>query len=252
MPAGAQYAKELMKHGYLAAWLPATLVRVGTIGVVTDNLFQAVSDLGSQGLSFDIAEGGHLEEFVHQSESSVQVEVKAQGSASDGFAFLGAADAGLAVRFGRSEGVLLHASGLQQRGIADLAALEHDVRLLHDAGDWDPKWVVVHEVYEADSLTVAVSGAKEATLELRARADIAPAANLAQVDLGLRVAGTKNLTTWLVGSRGLTPLFRGKVLKPRMWGARSPRWESALEPDEYGLAEEVAVDDEHVLEDFEY
>ena len=252
MRPGAKYAEELKRaHRYLATWLPATLVQVGTVGIVSDHLLQPVTNLTSQGVTFEIEEGGKLDDFAYQSASGVQIEMKVAGSAAEGFDFLGSADAGVAVRFGKQEGVLFHASGLRERRIADLAALEHDVRVLHGAELWDPAWVVVHEVLRVESLTVIVSSGSGASAELRAASDVSPAVNLARLDLGLSLAGTKNLMTWLVGSAGLTPLFRGKVLKRRCWRARSPKWESALEPDEYDVQDETDTDDENVLVDFE-
>ena len=131
-------------------------------------------------------------------------------------------------------------------------SLEHDIRVLHDAELWDPAWVIVHEVFDVESLTVIVSSGSGASAELRAGADVAPAANLARLDLGLNLAGTKNLMTWLVGSTGLTPLLRGKVLKRRMLGARSPKWESALEPDGYDLEDETDTDAKPFLVDFRF
>ena len=121
MQAGAKYAEELMRaHRYLATWLPATIVQVGTVGIVSDHLFQPVTNLTSQGISFEVEDGGRLGEFAYQSASGVQLEIKAAGTSGDGFEFLGLADAGVAIRFTKDEGVIFHGCGLRQRQIADL------------------------------------------------------------------------------------------------------------------------------------
>jgi hypothetical protein len=73
-------------------------------------------------------------------------------------------------------------------------------------GEWQREWAIVTDLVEAESTTLAVSGADQAAIAFEATSDV-PYIDLADAAIGLEVKMASNIGYQVVAEKGLVPLF---------------------------------------------
>ncbi len=204
-----QYAREIHeKLEFWATWLPGTRVKLGDCGTVDNFVFNRRSSLSSFGVEFSEDDRGGLGDLLHQSVNVVAVEFHVAGESQEVQGLAG--NAGATVKFHRGDAVLFAAKKCAQTEIADLNALERDLKAALKDRDFPAHYVVVTAVVRASSATVLISQGKGAGITLRAGADIGLSgiADLASAEAKLSVVRNHNLATQYVAETDVTPLFK--------------------------------------------
>jgi hypothetical protein len=214
-----QYTRELFdKFSYLAAWLPGVPLRVGDVGVVRDGLFQRVSSLESLGFAFAVRQDHADARLDYASRGAVSVSFKAAGAIPPVGSVLARASAGVVIRMNRENAVLFQVLGASFPSMEDQVALEHEVRRRHAAGEWITEHLVVTEVVQARAATILIASSSDARIELSARGSLdTGGVSIADLDAGFKIAHLRGMHTRIVASDGLTPLFRAKRLRSRLF-----------------------------------
>jgi len=94
--------------------------------------------------------------------------------------------------------------------VRSIAALDQVARQLEQLarGLWDPEYVLVHEVLSTRACTVLISSSRNAHIELKATANVAPAhLRLSSASAKLAIKSEKGMATKLVAEKGMTPLY---------------------------------------------
>jgi hypothetical protein len=229
---GDRYAKEIRGGlGYLASWLPNESMEVGQVGEIKQSAFVPRSHLNDLNIGFDVTPPTTKASLSHQSASGIEMNFKAKGDGSITLPGISAEEAGVMVKFTHRTGVVFQANGISQRRIKSLSSLEQAIYDRHLDGGWKSSWIVVDSIVEAESLTVLVSKSRKGELSLSGAAGLQSPVDLANVALGLEVKHRRDLATCIVADGPLTPLFTGRMLKPRILGLGKLEVESAFEPD---------------------
>ncbi|TFF37219.1 hypothetical protein [Mucilaginibacter psychrotolerans] len=214
-----QYTDELKKNfGFIATWLPGTPFLLGDIGILNDNVFTRVASLEDFHIQFDIREDDTADDLDYSSKGSVSVTTKFSGKASPQGSVLGDADAGFIVEFGHENAVLFKAKQTRTNLIKDTIKLGESVLQLYRDGKWNKNWVIITELVKAESATILISNSVNGKIELKASANI-DAAKLDIADAKFEFASvfSKGMDTQIVSSQGLTPLFKVKGIKTRIF-----------------------------------
>jgi hypothetical protein len=216
------YTRSIYKQlRYRPTWLPGTPVELGTVGVLKDGIFRAVTDLHRLGLTYtakmDPASDGALD---YTSEKGVSIAFKAAGQLNTQFKALGEAEAGALVEFSEEDAIVMQNRGVTLNRIEDQPALMADMlRLLAVADDskrWNRDWVVISEVAQVESATIVISVSGSSRIELKASGAVAPT-SLADASANLTVASESQVSTKIIAESGLTPLYRGLRVKRDFW-----------------------------------
>lgn len=214
-----QYTRELYeKLSYLATWLPGVPLRVGDIGVMRDGHVQRVSSLDNLRIAFAVRRDHASAQLDYASRGAVSVAFKAAGAIPPDGSVLPEASAGVVIQMSRENSVLFQALGASFPSIEDQLGLEREIRLRHAGGGWDTDWFVVTEVLQARAATILIASSSDARLELSARGSLSPAnISVADVEAGFEIAHVRGMHTRIVACEGLTPLFRAKRLRKRLF-----------------------------------
>ncbi|MEV6286244.1 hypothetical protein [Kribbella sp. NPDC051770] len=239
MPTAEEAYTESMfgQFSYLANWLPGTPLKLGLIGVLQGKTFVPKSPIGTFGVRFGTtSEPGPQQSLQFQSSSEIKVDVKVAGEVSKLVPALPEAQAGAAVSFGASSGVVFHARGITISRVSDVIGLEAAIWDLWDRGIWNPDWVVITELVKADRTTVLISEGRYGKVEL----GVSAAVPAGPVDLGdltgdLSVVSSYGMHTQLIGEGGLSPLFRAVRIKKSLFGTKITGARAALPPTEPGV-----------------
>lgn len=210
-----KYIKELKRQfGYHATWLPGTKIELGDIGTMVKGTFVKISNLEDKGISFEIEYDTTKTNLDHASKGSVSISSKASGSIPSAGSVLKEGEAGITVNFNREKSILFKAKGTLSHSIKDQIKLGKDIIKLYEAGDWNINLVVVTEVVVADSATILISNSSNAKIELKAKAELnVSSVGITSADLDINPAFSHGLSTEIIASSGITPLFRARKVK---------------------------------------
>jgi len=214
-----QYTDDLKKRfGYNSTWLPGVPLLLGDIGVIKDNVFTRLAALEDFEIQFEIREDDTTDDLEYSSQGSVSVAAKLSGSASPQGSTLSNLDAGLIVEFGSVNSILFKANQTRVHLIKNTIALGDKILQLYRDGKWNKHWVVITELVKAESATILISNQKDAKIELKANANL-NAKNLDIADAKFEFSATfhKGLDTKIIAQTGLTPLFKVKGIKTRIF-----------------------------------
>ncbi|QAA80333.1 hypothetical protein EI546_00645 [Aequorivita sp. H23M31] len=216
------YTRELKQQfGYLATWLPGTPLKLGDIGTLNRNTFTKIANLSDLDIQFDIEADTTKSNIEHSTHGAVSITNKASGTIAPPGSVLGDTDAGITVEFSKENAILFKANGTLSPSIKNQIKLGQDILDLYKNGKWAKDWVVVTELVEADSASILISSSSQSKIELKAKGGITAAKmDIADIDLGLNIAFSKDLSTQIIAESALTPLFRAKAVKGRI--LRSP------------------------------
>lgn len=215
------YSKEIYNNlNYRTTWLPGAPIKLGAVGFIEDGLFHTITTLKNLGLSFDEVVDKDKDSIDYSSSSGVSITFKAAGEANQKFKALADASAGALIEFSRSGALVLQLRGVAIHRIADQPKLYKELLrsiVIGDEDKWQRDWVAITEVVQADHATIIISDSSNSKLELKASGSVAPT-SLVDLSGNFSVAGESQVSTKLIASSGLTPLYRGvRVKKKFLW-----------------------------------
>jgi hypothetical protein len=240
------YTRQLHEQlRYRGTWLPNASIAIGTVGVLRQGIFEALTSLEELGISYARREVRPPDgTFNYRSSTGVTVAMKARGATNGMFSAVTDADAGALVTIDQAGGLLLELRGVTVEQVANkhelCESLLDSLFSPIDVARWQQSWVVITEVVHADTATVIVASEGGSRLELKANASIAPA-GLVDADARFTVAGEQGVAVQLVAAENLSPLYNGLRLKKRffrLYSEFSPAGES-IDPDPERVFEEL-------------
>ncbi|MFA5102821.1 MAG: hypothetical protein WC525_06670 [Candidatus Thermoplasmatota archaeon] len=203
-----QYMNEMHdQFKYYATWAPGIPLKIGDVGTLERNGFTVISNLNKLGIDFEVRTDSQKDSLQYASASGVSISTKIKGSAGLAEYNLNLADAGIVVQFAKDAGVAFEARGVEHQLIEDCVNIDAAILAAHSKGIWKDDWVVISDLMVADSGTVLISQGNDASIGLKALADV-PHLSLANIDADFTVTYSKNLNTTIICQTGLTPLFK--------------------------------------------
>jgi len=218
-----QYTKELYERfGYVAAWTPATSVRLGDVGEMDGNVFRRVSSLKEMNVPFIVRRGEAKENLIYTSESGVNLNFKAAGSPIVAGSSLLVQKAGATIDFHKGAGVVFVAKDCVSPSIEDQISLGKELIRRYNLGEWDAKHVVVTEIKQADSMSAFISESSGGKLELVAENSLQLGTlSFADLNASFSVGASNGINTQIIARDKLTPLFRVRRVKVGFFGGTS-------------------------------
>lgn len=216
-----QYIKEIKeKFGYLATWLPGSPLSLGDIGVLNDNSFSRLGSVKDKsfGINFNEILDESEDDLEYSSKGQVTITNKISGNISNGASSLLNTDVGIIVDFGRENSVYFKSIKSRVNLISDSISLGEDILKLYHAGKWNKNWVVITELVKVESSTILISNSQNARIELKANANInSKVIDIADSKFEFGVNFSKGLETKIISANGLTPLFKARGIKSRIF-----------------------------------
>ena len=245
------YAKDVYGNlKYRPTWLPGTPVQLGTVGVIEDGIFRAVTDLNRLGIPSEVIVDSDRDAIDFTSEKGVSIAFKAAGETNARFRAIAKADAGALIEFSREGAVVLQLKDVSLNRISDQHSLRRALLTSIAVGDeskqWQRDWVVITEVARAGHATIVISHSGNSRLELKASGSTAPT-SLVDASAAFSVAAESQISTKVIAESGLTPLYRGlRVMQRFFWlyDEVLPASAEAPPPDEVFGEADPAEDDQ--------
>ncbi len=238
------------KFGYRATWEPNLPLKVGYVGKLHKGAFQRYTSLEEEGIPITIDSSSGDGTMSYSSEGGVSIMAKGAADVKPPqAAALGDAEAGFIVSFSSENAVVFKANNTTIHSIGNLKDVEKAVIEKANQRDWDPNYVIVTQVIEADSATVIISNAKDAKMEIKANGDLSAGdLDIANADAGLEVVAKRKIATEIIGRSGLQPLYKVMGIKKKFFGGTGDQLQPKHEGDLEGelLFEEMPFDDEEV------
>src|SRR5688572_12513976 len=214
-----QYTDDLRKRfGYYATWLPGTPLSLGDVGLVKDNVFTRVANIEDFKIKFEKLTDDSPDDLEYSSKGSVSVTAKLSGTVTPEGSSLGKLDAGFIVEFQNENSILFKANQAKIGLIKNTNTLGDQVLRLYEEGKWNKHWVVITELVKSESATILISNSANGKIELKANASVdAPKLDIADAKFELGAIFSKGLETKIIAQTGLTPLFKVKGIKTRIF-----------------------------------
>ena len=210
------YTREIYDNlRYRPTWLPGTPIGLGSVGLIEDGIFRAVTSLEKLKIPFEQVLDDERDSIDYTSDSGVSITFKGAGDTNPKFEAITQASAGALVEFSRSGAIILQLRVVAHHRIADQPALNKELLravVIGDEDQWQRNWVVITEVVQAESATILISNSANSKLELKASGSLAPT-SLVDVSAELSVARESQVSTKIIAGSGLTPLYRGVRVK---------------------------------------
>lgn len=209
------YTGELLREEkYLANWLPNNPIKLGDIGDFQDNCFIVKANIADYNVAFEKIEGTARGDINYSSSGGVTISTKASGSLLPNAPFLKEADAGLVVEFSKDKAICIKSVNTRVDTIKNKIALEADMLRLYKDNILKKKRAIITEIVYAESATILISASKNAKIELKASASIAPAANIDLGDASLQfsVPFKKELAQEFITQSGLVIFYRAMAV----------------------------------------
>lgn len=185
-------------------WEPGRPVKLGDFGLLRGRIFIYLGNIEERGISFQTRTDPAKDQKYFSSAGDTQINFYAKGSVTSS----GVVNekARVEIRFSSRKAVFFNAAGCSYTMIADKVALGRRVMDLFRRGEWQREWAIVTDLVEAESTTLAVSGADQAAIAFEATSDV-PYIDLADAAIGLEVKMASNIGYQVVAEKGLVPLF---------------------------------------------
>ncbi|MER6132157.1 hypothetical protein [Streptomyces sp. NPDC001815] len=242
-------------RGWWVTWPLSNRVRLGDVYDRQGDAIRRAGDLNGRGISFIPERGTSPGTFVYDSNQSVDVRLKASGSAPEALSVLAKADAGASVKFQKERTAFVVFREISQWGIADVRSLSNALVSLWWNNGWDDSLLAVTSVVSAVGGTVLSAAETGAVAELKvsAAAGVAGGPGMADLALGASIVRRSALGAAWTGP-DVTPFYQvvrlrqdwlGRVVA--QYGPRPPgrgAQPSALPPL---LSEEIGDDPDAVL-----
>src|SRR5262249_49501242 len=148
------YVSELYRSlAYLATWLPTSELQLGDIVAASDAGLTRIGHVREHNLSFRPHAGTTRAVYEYASSGAVSITLKLAGQVVIGTT-LADTEAGIVIKFNRSDAILFEASGCVNTTIADIGEFGRAVEKRYGAGEWDAGWLVVTELVKAKGATI--------------------------------------------------------------------------------------------------
>ncbi len=214
------YVTELHRSlGYLATWLPTFELQLGDVLSDSNDGLRRVGHVRDHGLSVTPHGGRSRAGYEYTSSGAVSISAKLAGQVMADSA-LGETEAGLVIKFSRTNATVFVASGCASMGIADLIPLGRAIEKRYAAGNWDHSWMVVTELVKANAVTIIIAGSQSAQADLKASGEVGQVGiKLSDINVRLEAKRTIDIGFKIIASTGLTPLYRASGMKRSWLGA---------------------------------
>ncbi len=201
------YTRELFgQFKYRGTWLPNSNIRLGDVGLLENDRFALETTLEKLRVPVNVRKGVNPTTFEYMSKSGISVDVKAAGKAAAAVSSLGQAQAGIRVQFNKKGSFLFQARGCQEDMIENRDEIGDAILKLRRKREWNDDWRVVTELVRADCATILASVSRDAAIELGAKTNVT-IADLANVNVGLKVASESGRIVKFVAKKKLKPLY---------------------------------------------
>jgi hypothetical protein len=218
-----QYAYEMKNHfggGYYVAWEPGIPLQLGDIGELNNGIFYRKDNIGNVpfNLIFDIREDKDVDKVSsYVSQGSVNWQSKSSGQVAPMGSVLKDLDSGIVIEFGKDKSTVFEAMNIRHHSIENQITLEKAILDLYQQGVWQKHWVIITELYKADSATILISQTANAKIEIKASASTGVGnISIADFSLGLSRQSSQGLGYQILAEKGLTPKFKLMGTKRRL------------------------------------
>ncbi|GEM_PF-5252044 len=214
-----RYQKEIAKKlRYFANWLPNNPIRIGDVGTLTKMNFETDFNLLSR--YPDVAK-------PRRSKHPSDIQFYSEGSAT--ITFIGDAvlpstekllesKNGIKIKFKKPNSVFFEGKGAVIQRLEHLDILKEKIIELRQSGRWEEDLVIVTDIVEIDYSTIIITNEKDAEVILRSENDIELAdTQLASVSGSFKIEDKSSTEVCLVGEKKLTPLFKVRRLKKKLF-----------------------------------
>ena len=210
-----QYTDEMKKRfGYYAIWTPDVPLKLGDILILENDGFNKIDNLANLGISFEIFPDNTKSILEYSSERGITMVQKLAGEAPLVGSSLTEADAGIIVEFSKEKSILFKLNNVTSPYIDRTNSLGTEIIEKYNSGDWKKEWFVVSELKEAESATIIISNSNKGKIELKANANIGGTNfDIADASFDFSVKFNTGLSTKIVASEGITPLFKLRGIK---------------------------------------
>ncbi|MCD7972841.1 MAG: hypothetical protein LUG18_09280 [Candidatus Azobacteroides sp.] len=212
-----QYTKEMYrKFGYFATWMPGIPIELGDVGTIENNIFTKFTDLQSEALKIEFkSKTKENKDFIeYKSEGQVNLSVKFAGTLPRPGSKLTEADAGIMFDFKKANSVYFRAKDVSFLQIDDLLDLQQKLLQPDIRKIWKKNWVIVTQVVCAEALAVMLSNKKDATVELKANANIsAIKPDILDAGFEFTTRNDSGMETSYLSENRTSPLFKVHMLK---------------------------------------
>ncbi|HKB45388.1 MAG TPA: hypothetical protein VKC90_13405 [Chitinophagaceae bacterium] len=214
-----QYTNELSrKFGYKATWLPGMPLRLGDIGILNNYVYTPVTTLEFFQIPFEVREDDTKDDLEYSSNGQITITSKISGTVSPAGSTFTNSDAGLIVEFSSQNSIFFKANQAQVILINNTNKIGEEIIKLYEEGKWNKHWVVITQLVKAESATILLSNSSNAKIELKANANINSSnLDIADAQFNFSSSFLKGLETKIIAQRGLTPLFKVKGLRNRIF-----------------------------------
>lgn len=205
------YLKSLYKktHGYRPTWLPSTLIQIGDVGILENDVFIKESTLKNNRIFFEVETSESGTDIDFSSERGITLTTKLKGQTDPSLTSLGKADAGFIIEFKHENGFIFKAKDSRKSIISNLGAVKEEVLRRFHEGNWDKNWVIISELIEVKSATILLSGQAGSKVELKAQGDLnVSTMDIADASLNLKLESGQTLAATILGQERITPLYR--------------------------------------------
>ena len=187
-----------------ANWEPMRPVELGDFGLMDSKSFLHLGNISTYNIPFTVRSSPTKDHKSFASRGSVSISTHAKGS----FPINGIvnAKATLEINFSKDEAVFFNAADCSYQMIDNKVALGEQIMKRFNVGDWKRGWVVVTDLIQAGSTTVAISGANNSKLLLEAAGNVEQI-DLASASVGLNVKTSTNVGYQIISKAGLVPLI---------------------------------------------
>lgn len=200
-----------------ANWKPGKPLKLGDYGELKGRYYFSIlgnitEDLG---IDFEVMEDRKktdIEQFC--SKGGFQIVQRAKGDVTPGgFRF---AKAGISISFSRSEAVFIDSRGYRYDRIKNIPALSKEIVKEYRKGNgkWEMHYLLVTEVERAESATIVITTAKNASIDIEA-AVAGPIQIISDPSLGLKAVNWTDIGYKIVASKGVKIMMETRVLRWR-------------------------------------
>lgn len=206
--------------GYRPNWEPNKPLRIGDVGILEDNVFTVVGSLEKMGIPMEVRTDESEAEIIDlSSENGFEIKTKAKGQVDPATPALGEMDAGFHVDFKREKSILFRIKGYKTHLIENLMSISQEIKKRYQNEEWEPEWVIINELLEANSATIMMSSEGSVSVGLKAKADVGlENLDIADADVELGADSGGKLALSIVGKKGITPLYRAVGIKRSFFG----------------------------------
>lgn len=219
-----QYLEEMhKKYHSFATWPVNQTLNLGDVGILKDNQFTRWTTLKDLDIEFSPlknAEKGSSVDLLYTSNSGVETCGKFSGNVNPpGWIPPIALNADMSICLKEANSIYFNAVGITTCNIIDKNSLkwklierfENNINFENDK-QWNLDWVVITDLQYAKKATFILSNGKESYIAIKANGE-AIESDIAKLNCGFSVQGSRNVGIQIVANEKITPLFNGIKLR---------------------------------------